>query len=154
MGSVDVMPGAIVKSIKKEYHMEKFLKKFERYIIIGLLGLMVVVVFLGSLELVVVLVKEVLKPPQFLLNIQEMLSVFGFFLMILIGLELIETMKVYLLEETIHVEIIFSVAIIAITRKVIILDVKKLEPLTLLGVAAIILALTIGYYALKKGLKH
>ena len=134
--------------------MENFLKKFERYIILGLLGLMVVVVFLGTLELVVVLVKEVLKPPKFLLNIEEMLSVFGFFLMILIGLELIETMKVYLSEETIHVEIIFSVAIIAITRKVIILDVKTLAPLTLIGVAAIILALAFGYYALKKALKH
>ena len=134
--------------------MEKFLKKFEHYIIIGLLGLMVLVVFLGTLELVVVLVKEMLKPPKFLLNIDEMFTVFGFFLMILIGLELIETMKVYLIEDSLHVEIIFSVAIIAITRKVIILDVKTLAPLTLIGVAAIILALSFGYYALKKALKH
>jgi uncharacterized membrane protein (DUF373 family) len=134
--------------------MEKFLKKFERYIIFGLLGMMVVVVFLGTLELVVVLVKEMLKPPKFLLNIEEMLTVFGFFLMILIGLELIETMKIYLSEESVHVEIIFLVAIIAITRKVIILDVKSLAPLTLLGIAAVILALALGYYALKKALKH
>jgi uncharacterized membrane protein (DUF373 family) len=134
--------------------MQKFLKKFERYIVIALLGMMTVVVFLGTLELAVVLVKEMLKPPIILLNINEMLTIFGFFLMILIGLELIETMKVYLADDVLHVEIIFSVAIIAITRKVIILDVKKLEPLTLLGIAAIILALAIGYYALKKALKH
>jgi uncharacterized membrane protein (DUF373 family) len=127
--------------------MQNFLKKFERYIVIALLGMMTVVVFLGTLELVVVLVKEMLKPPIILLNINEMLTIFGFFLMILIGLELIETMKVYLADDVLHVEIIFSVAIIAITRKVIILDVKKLEPLTLLGIAA-------GYYALKKALKH
>jgi uncharacterized membrane protein (DUF373 family) len=134
--------------------MQKFLKKFERYIIFGLLGMMVVVVFLGTLELAVVLVQEMLKPPKFLLNIEEMLTVFGFFLMILIGLELIETMKIYLSEESVHVEIIFLVAIIAVTRKVIILDVKSLAPLTLLGFAAIILALAVGYYALKKALKH
>lgn len=134
--------------------MQNFLKKFERYIIVGLLGMMTVVVFLGTLELAVVLVKEMLKPPIILLNINEMLTIFGFFLMILIGLELIETMKVYLADDILHVEIIFSVAIIAITRKVIILDVNKLEPLTLLGIAAIILALAIGYYALKKALKH
>lgn len=134
--------------------MEKFLKKFERYIILGLLGMMVVVVFLGTLELAVVLVKEMLKPPKFLLNIDEMLTVFGFFLMILIGLELIETMKIYLSEESVHVEIIFLVAIIAITRKVIILDVKSLAPLTLLGIAAVILALAFGYYALQRALKH
>ena len=134
--------------------MQNFLKKFERYIILGLLGMMTVVVFLGTLELAVVLVKEMLKPPIILLNINEMLTIFGFFLMILIGLELIESMKVYLADDVLHVEIIFSVAIIAITRKVIILDIKTIEPLTLLGIAAIIFALAIGYYALKKALKH
>ena len=134
--------------------MVKFLKKFEHYVILGLLAMMVLVVFLGTLELVLVLVKEMLKPPKFLLNIEEMLTVFGFFLMILIGLELIETMKIYLSDESVHVEIIFLVAIIAITRKVIILDVKSLAPLTLLGIAAIILALAFGYYALKRALKH
>ena len=134
--------------------MITFLKKFEHYVILGLLAMMVLVVFLGTLELVLVLVKEMLKPPKFLLNIEEMLTVFGFFLMILIGLELIETMKIYLSEESVHVEIIFLVAIIAITRKVIILDVKSLAPLTLLGIAAIILALAFGYYALKRALKH
>jgi uncharacterized membrane protein (DUF373 family) len=135
--------------------MKKFIEKFERYIVIGLLGMMVVVVFLGTVELAVVLVEQMIKPPiMILLNIDEMLEIFGFFLMILIGLELIETMKVYLVEESVHVEIIFLVAIIAITRKVIILDIKSLEPLTMLELAALILALSFGYYALKKALKH
>ena len=78
---------------------------------------------------------------------------FPFLFMILIGLELIETIKIYLSEEIIPVEIIFLVAIIAITRKVIILDFKKLDPLTLIGTAAIILSLSVGYYAVKKALK-
>ena len=134
--------------------MEKFFKKFERFIVLGLLGLMVLVVFLGTIELVVVLVQELLKPPKFLLDIENMLTVFGFFLIILIGLELIETMKIYLSDDSVHVEIIFLVAIIAMTRKVIILDIKSLPPLALLGVAAIILALAFGYYALKKAMKH
>ena len=74
--------------------------------------------------------------------------------MILIGLELIETIKVYLSSEVIPVEIIFLVAIIAVTRKVIILDFKNLDPLTLIGMAAIIIALSIGYYAVKKVLDN
>jgi uncharacterized membrane protein (DUF373 family) len=133
--------------------MEKFLKHFERYIVIGLLGMMVVVVFLGTVELGVILVEQMLEPPRFiLLDINEMLKIFGFFMMILIGLELIESIKVYLVEETVHVEIILLVAIIAIARKVIVLDVKTAAPLTLIGVAAIILALSAGYLALKKAL--
>ncbi len=135
--------------------MEKLLKKFERIIILSLLTMMSIVVLLGTLELAVILVEQMLKSPRIiLLDINEMLTIFGFFLMILIGLELMETMKVYLVEETVHVEIIFLVAIIAITRKVIILDVNALTPLTSVGVAAIILSLSIGYYVLKKALKE
>jgi uncharacterized membrane protein (DUF373 family) len=135
--------------------MEKLLRHFERFIVIGLLGMMVVVVFLGTVELGVILVEQMLKPPRFiLLGINEMLRIFGFFMMILIGLELIESIKVYLVEETVHVEVILLVAIIAVARKVIVLDVKTEAPLTLIGVAAIILALSVGYFWLKRALDH
>ena len=135
--------------------MENLLKHFERYLVIGLLGMMVVVVFLGTVELGVILVEQMLKPPRFiLLDINEMLKIFGFFMMILIGLELIETIKVYLVEEMVHVEVILLVAIIAIARKVIVLDVKTVAPLSLIGIAAIIIALSAGYFALKRALGH
>ena len=79
--------------------MQRFLKHFERYIVLGLLGMMVVVVFLGTVELAFILVEQMLQPPRFIfLNINEMLKIFGFFLMILIGIELMETIKVYLVE--------------------------------------------------------
>ena len=38
---------------------------------------------------------------------------------------------------------------IAIARKVILLDLKKLEPVSLIGIAAIIIALSAGYYLVK-----
>ena len=136
--------------------MEKILKKFEHYVVIGLLAMMALVVFLSTVELAVVIVERMLDgtPKFFLLDITDMLEIFGFFMMILIGLELIETIKVYIVEESIHIEIICLVAIVAITRKVIILDLYKLPPVTLLGIAAIILALSIGYFFLKKALNE
>ena len=145
-----------ISAADKEVQVEKLVKKFERYIIVGLLVMMILVVFIGSVELAVMLVERMLSPfPKWiLLNISEMLEIFGFFMMILIGLELIETIKIYLVDESIHVEIICLVAIVAVTRKVIILDLYKLPPVSLLGIAAIILALTIGYYFLKKALNE
>jgi uncharacterized membrane protein (DUF373 family) len=47
--------------------------------------------------------------------------------------------------------VVVEVALIAITRKVIILNVKDLDGLTLVGVASIILALTAAYFVLKRG---
>ena len=135
--------------------MEKFLSKFENVIVIALLGMMAVVISLATIELGVIIYKQMASPPLFmLLDLTDLLKIFGFFFMILIGLELIETIKVYLSKEVIPVEIIFLVAIIAVTRKVIILDFKNLDPLTLIGMAAIILSLSVGYYAVKKVLDH
>jgi uncharacterized membrane protein (DUF373 family) len=133
--------------------MEKFLTRFERYIVVALLGMMVLVVFLGTLELAVILIQQILGEPKWLLlDINEMLKIFGFFFMVLIGLELIETIKVYLKDEVVHAEITLLVAILAITRKVVILKVETLPPLTLIGIAAIIIALSAGYFLLKKAL--
>jgi uncharacterized membrane protein (DUF373 family) len=42
---------------------------------------------------------------------------------------------------------------IAIARKVIILEVKDLDPLALIGIACIILALAVGYYFVKKAIR-
>lgn len=136
--------------------MEKLLKKFEHYIVIGLLAMMALVVLLSTVELAVIIVQRMLtgKPHLFLLDISDMLEIFGFFMMILIGLELIETIKIYLVDESIHVEVICLVAIVAIARKVIILDVYELSPLSLVGIAAIILALSIGYFVIKKALNE
>ncbi len=134
--------------------MRKLVKLFERYIIIALLVMMMLVVFLGTVELAIVIIEQILERPRFLLlNIEELLNIFSRFLLILIGLELIEATKVYLNEETVHVETIFLVALIAITRKVIILDLQKYSPPMLLGIASIIFSLSLGYFFLKKALK-
>ena len=146
-----VVRNSYISAADKEVQVEKLLKKFERYIVIGLLAMMALVVLLSTVELAVIIVERMLTgvPKLFLLNIADMLEIFGFFMMILIGLELIETIKMYLVDESIHVEIICLVAIVAVVRKVIVLDVYKLPPVTLLGIAAIILALSIGYFFIK-----
>jgi uncharacterized membrane protein (DUF373 family) len=127
----------------------KYLEKIERVIVLSLLFMMVSVVFLSTVELGWLIIKDIITPPVFLLDINELLDVFGMFLLVLIGVELLETVKMYLNKKTVHVEVVFTVAMIAIARKVIILDVKELSSLTLLGIGAIIVALSIGYYLLK-----
>ena len=53
--------------------------------------------------------------------------------------------------KTIHDEVVLLVAIIAIARKVVILEPKELDGTSLLGIAAIIFALSIGYYYVRLG---
>ena len=62
------------------------------------------------------------------------------------------TIKAYAIEHVIHAEVVLTVAMIAIARKVIILDIKEIPGLTLVGIGVIIIALSIGYYYFKKAL--
>jgi uncharacterized membrane protein (DUF373 family) len=126
----------------------KYLVKVERAIVVLLLVMMLLVLILTIVDLGWVIVKDIISPPLFLLNVSELLEVFGMFLLVLIGVELLETVKMYLIENTVHVKVVFTVAMIAIARKVIILNIKEVSSLTLIGIGAIIVALSAGYYFL------
>lgn len=83
----------------------KLLHHCERIIILVLLAMMMFAVLLSTVDLGVVLFRELLKPPRFLLNVEKLLEIFGFFMMVLIGLELLETIKSYLELNRVHIEI-------------------------------------------------
>jgi uncharacterized membrane protein (DUF373 family) len=130
--------------------MLDLLKKFEKMVTGTLVVLMAVVVLLATIELGWIIVQDIFTPPVFLLEIDELLDIFGLFLLVLIGVELLETIKAYLKENVVHFEVVLTVAMIAITRKVITLDVKELPALTLVGIAAIIVALAAAKYFFRR----
>lgn len=133
--------------------MKQPLRLFERAIVFILLGMMMLAVLASTIELAVVLVQQFFKPPWLLLNIEEMLEVFGFFLMVLIGLELLQTIKVYLEEDRVHAEVVFLVALVAVARKVIIFDYEETSVELLYGMAALVVALGIGFYLVRLALR-
>jgi len=132
--------------------MNKILKTFEAIIVVTLLGLMMVAVFISTIRLAVILFQQIMEPPVLLLNLEEMIEVFGFFMMVLIGLELLESIKAYLQQSRVHAEVVFLVAIVAVARKVIILDYKNIEWESLFGMAALIIALGAGYYLVRRAI--
>ena len=116
---------------------------------------MIFVLIVATAELGIIIIQELTN--QFepgtegtLFNINELIKIFGFFLNILIGLELFETVKLYLKENVFHGEIILLVGLIAISRKVIILDYTKEDPMTIIAIALLIGTISLGYYLLKK----
>ncbi len=126
--------------------MLDYLKKLERLVVAALMLMMSAVVLLSALELGWLLIKDVLSPPLMILEIDELLELFGFFLLVLIGIELLETIKNYYENGKIDLGVIFTVALIAISRKIIILEPEKYAPLTLIGMGALILGLVAGYW--------
>lgn len=130
--------------------MADYVKKFERVMTTLLIGMMAAVVVLSIAELGWVLLKDILSPPLLLLDVDELLDVFGMFLLVLIGIELLETLKAYVRESEVRAEVIMLVAMIALARKIIILDVKVVPSASLLGIAAIFTALGITYALIRR----
>ncbi|HEX5680888.1 MAG TPA: hypothetical protein VFX82_08620, partial [Desulfobacterales bacterium] len=65
--------------------VKEVLHTFTRGIILCLIAMMMLAVLLSTIELLIILVAEILKPPNYLLGIDNLFEIFGFFMMILIG---------------------------------------------------------------------
>lgn len=132
--------------------LKKAVQTTERYIIKTLIALMSVLLVVATIELGYVFYRSITDPGDgyFIINLDNLLNVFGVFLLVLIGIELLDTIKVYFREHVIHVEVVMLVAIIAISRKIIVMDYDKYSGLETLGIAAIIIALAAGYFMIKK----
>jgi uncharacterized membrane protein (DUF373 family) len=71
-------------------------------------------------------------------------------LVVVLALELLETLKTYFVDHHIRVEVILVVAIIAVGRHVIQIDFEHTPGIVLLGLSSVILALTSGYFLVRK----
>ncbi len=130
--------------------MRGIIQKFERFIVLAILLMMILALLVSTIELAIILVEQLLAPPTLLLDIKEMLTVFSFLLMVLIGLELVETIKIYFEQDVFRVEVVVLVAIIAVARKIIVIDYDSVSYEILLSIAALMIALSAGYFLLKR----
>ncbi|WP_292519484.1 phosphate-starvation-inducible PsiE family protein [Methanoculleus sp.] len=133
--------------------MRRFVERFEHFTYIVLIIFLIVLLSFTLLELGWLVVGGLIDESTFRLDSQDLFDLLGYFLLVLIGLELLETIKAYLDRREFHVEIIILVAIIAIARKVILLGTAPVEELV--GIALIIIALCGGYYLVRRaGMPH
>ncbi len=135
---------------KNDSVLNKVVKKVEKLIIRTLIGLMTLLLVLATLELAYSIVIMIWTTQGFLIDLDNLMNVFGVFMLVLIGIELLDTIKVYFREHIIHVEVVMLVALIAVARKVIIMDIEERSGLEIVGIASIIIALSAGYYMIKK----
>lgn len=131
--------------------MFKALDTYQKGIYYVLTGLLAVIIGFSVIELAALIFQGLLfDESRFRLENHEILGVLGLFLLVLIGLELLETIRTYVEDHRIHVEVIMLVALIAITRKIILLDSGEVDDLSLIGIGFVIIALSGGYYLVKK----
>jgi len=134
---------------------DKLLEGFERIVIGILLVLLCVMAAIGTLMLIYLLVNSIgsrLGEVGNALELQEVMQRgFGAVLVVLLGLELLETIRQYTAEHRVRVEVVFFVGLIAVGRHVIQIDYVHASSGELFGTAAIALALATGYFLVRRG---
>jgi uncharacterized membrane protein (DUF373 family) len=132
--------------------MKKGIRYVERFIIKTLIVLMALLLLMATIELVYTVYKAVVNSREdvFIIDLDNLMNIFGVFLLVVIGIELLDTIKVYFRDHVIHVEVVLLVAVIAIARKIIVMDLEKHAGIEAVGIAALMLAVAGGYLMIKK----
>lgn len=130
------------------------LKKFEHIVFYILSGIIAAYITVEVVELVYQFAKALFthheNNARLLITKEQTAMVLPVFFNILIAIELIDTFNIYIKEHAIKVQSILLIGLIAIGRKLLVLDIGHNDGLQNIGIAAIIIALALGYYLMKR----
>ncbi len=119
-------------------------------IIYSLIGLLTILLVLATIELIIFIFRNLFVSNHSLISFGQLMDFFGMFMLILIGIELLDTIKVYLKENVMHVEVVVLVGIIALAKKVVLLKIEDIDGIKVLGMGLLVIALATAYYLIKK----
>ena len=123
-----------------------FLHRVIRIAIHVLAVLMVFVILWGVGDVIHVLYTRLKTPPYFLLNINQILETFGAFIAVLIAVEIFVNIRLYLGTYTFPVKLVCATALMAISRKVIVMDIEKVSYEYVFGIGVVVLAMGVVYW--------
>ena len=132
----------------------KALGKFEVAVFYFLTAIIVLYIAVEVIELIYQFGKALIERQEnstrLLISKEQTAKVLPVFFNILIAVELIDTFSVYIKEHHIKVQSILLIGLIAIGRKLLVLDIGHSEGIQNIGLAALIISLAVGYYLLKR----
>jgi len=137
-----------VESEEQELSFQRRISWVELWVSKVLSVAMVVVILLAVVDLVRVLILEIVKPPLGLSTL-KLVELFGLFLNVLVALEILENITAYFKKHAIQVELVVITSLIAVSRKIIVLDLKQSSALDVIGLGVAVLSLSISYWIVR-----
>lgn len=105
---------------------------------------MVFVVVIGVLSVIHTVFLNIIEPPYLL--IPDIIKTFGAFLAVLIAYEIFSNIRMYIRSDVFPMKLVVATAIMAIARKIIILDMAEHSALDLIGMGIVVVGLGITYW--------
>jgi uncharacterized membrane protein (DUF373 family) len=140
-----------MKLVNKEEDRFLWLLKNIIHVCLKILGLlMIFVIIFGVVDVAWTIYQRLVAEPRFILTMGDILVTFGAFMVVLISIEIFQNIILYLRDDVIHVKIVLATALMAIARKVIILDYDELDPMYIFATGIVLLATGITYFFVHK----
>ncbi|WP_082880764.1 phosphate-starvation-inducible PsiE family protein [Methylomonas sp. DH-1] len=108
--------------------------------------LMVLVILWGVADVVYVIYQRLVAEPFMMLTVSDILLIFGSFMAVLIAIEIFINITLYIKHDTLPIKMVIATALMAVARKVIMLDFKDLDPAYIVAIAAVIVSLGLTYW--------
>jgi uncharacterized membrane protein (DUF373 family) len=126
---------------------------FDRWVL-GILEVILAVGIVAAIAIVVVLLfRGIPRATTEINNVGELQqaiqSLFAGVLLVVLGLELMETLRNYFIEHRLRVELLICVALIAVARHVIQLDYEHTDPWLVAAMALLVLSLAASYVGVR-----
>ncbi len=116
--------------------------------------LMVAVILWGVVDVIYVIYviyQKLMEAPVFLLDVNDIFQIFGAFMVVLIAIEIFINIRLYLGTNEIPVKLVIAIALMAIARKVIVMDLESISADYIFAIAAVVLSLGITFWLMSTG---
>lgn len=139
---------ALIQNFFKDRNFLKLIHITENIVSKFLSIALIIVIFVSLYDLMLVLITDLFIEPVGFFN-KTLIEIFGFFLNILIALELLENITVYLRKHIVQLELVLTTALIAVARKIIIFDPNKYQKIDLIALGIAIVCLALSYFLIR-----
>ncbi len=137
-----------INDITKDENFARLIEVLEVLVSKILAVAMVVVILLAIANLVSFIIQDLFRA-SYKTFYKTLFECFGLFLNVLIALEILENITAYLKKHVLQVELVIVTSLIAVARKIIILDLDKVQGIDIIGLGVAILALSFSYLIIR-----
>lgn len=133
--------------------LTRFWTRFDRWVLGILQAILAVGIVAAIIMAILLMVRGIPRAVTHIDNVVELQetvqALFAGILLVILGLELMDTLRNYFIEHRMRVELLISVALIAVARHVIQLDYEHSEPWLVIAMATLILSLSVSYVGVR-----
>ena len=149
----DSIEGGVMSDGGAKPFSQRLWHAFDR-LVLGVLEAILAVGIVAAIAIVVVLVfRGIPRASTEIGNVEQLQqaiqSLFAGVLLVVLGLELMDTLRNYFIEHRLRVELLISVALIAVARHVIQLDYEHTDPWLVAAIAFLVLSLAASYVGVR-----